>query len=298
LDVTANRPQPLDEILRTLEEERLAADRAYNAALTELGRVQLRSVSTLPLLPLGDDRHAAATRELIEIKRRQNQEIVDFQHRLILLLLEITGVVEARDREHGGLQTHDEIRRARQQLAELEREIRSAAAAGTSPSAPVEPETEPDTPRTFAVIESLSAASGGSVPSLRVSRVLEYLAPVELIHFLDLAFQKLAPGAEIVLETINAASWMAFFESYNLDVTRVRPIHPETLEHLVKRAGFHNVEIKIDPTAAEASRLPAVHHPARLDAELQPIAEAINAHADRLNAQLFSSWTYQVRALR
>ena len=54
----------------------------------------------------------------------------------------------------------------------------------------------------------------------------------------ELAFHKLAPGGHIVLETLNPACWIAFFESYIRDITHVRPLHPETLKFLVVAAGF------------------------------------------------------------
>ena len=68
-----------------------------------------------------------------------------------------------------------------------------------------------------------------------LSQVIEHLDPRYLTRLLDAAFDKLRPGAPIVLETINPACWFAFFESYIRDITHVRPLHPDTLNANVER---------------------------------------------------------------
>ena len=67
-----------------------------------------------------------------------------------------------------------------------------------------------------------------------------------------------APGAPLVLETINAACWAAFFESYIRDFTHVRPLHPETLRYLVQAGGFATAEIQFRAPIAEHDKLPLV----------------------------------------
>src|SRR5258705_4563374 len=64
--------------------------------------------------------------------------------------------------------------------------------------------------------------------ALFAAQVVEHLEPRYLAQLLDAAFEKLRPGAPIVLETINPACWFAFFESYIRDLTHVRPVHPDT----------------------------------------------------------------------
>ncbi len=76
---------------------------------------------------------------------------------------------------------------------------------------------------------------------------------------LALAFDKVRPGGRIVLETINPACWVAFFESFIRDLTHVKPIHPETLQYLLQASGFSNVEIVYRaPIAPEAASLQKV----------------------------------------
>ena len=60
----------------------------------------------------------------------------------------------------------------------------------------------------------------------------------KVAEVLDAAFRALRPGAPIVLETINAACWAAFFESYVRDFTHRWPVHPDTLAYLLRASGW------------------------------------------------------------
>ena len=84
----------------------------------------------------------------------------------------------------------------------------------------------------------LLAQPDGSIGGLFAAQVVEHLEPDYLMRFLEAAYHKLRPGSKIVLETINAACWFAFFSSYIRDVTHVRPLHPDTLRYLVGPAAF------------------------------------------------------------
>jgi hypothetical protein len=119
-----------------------------------------------------------------------------------------------------------------------------------------------------------------------------------LLQVLELAYQKLRPGAPLALETINPACWMAFFECYIRDLTHARPLHPETLGYLVQASGFTAVNIEYRAPVTEADRLERVSIPAGIDPATAAVAAALNAHADKLNARLFSSMDYAVIARR
>lgn len=145
----------------------------------------------------------------------------------------------------------------------------------------------------LAYLESLPDGSLGGLIALQV---VEHLDPPVLVRFIETAFLKLRPGAPIVLETINAACWMAFFETYIRDLTHARPLHPDTLKYLVQAAGFQHADVRFRAPVEASDRLPTV--PAPADHALAPLAAAINAHADQLNARLFSTMDYAVIARR
>jgi O-antigen chain-terminating methyltransferase len=91
---------------------------------------------------------------------------------------------------------------------------------------------------------------------------------------------------------------MAFFETYIRDLTHVRPLHPDTLRYLVQAVGFTGVNIEYRQPVTEDDRLERVPPPPAPDETITTIVTALNAHADKLNARLFSSMDYAIVARR
>jgi len=147
----------------------------------------------------------------------------------------------------------------------------------------------------------LSRQKDGSVGALVAIQVVEHFEPAYLLRFLEAAHRTLRAGAPVVLETVNPSCWMAFFETYIRDLTHQRPLHPETLKYLVQAAGFTSVDIQYRAPVGEGDRLERVAAgDAALSANpvLGSLAATINAHADKLNARLFSCMDYAVIARR
>jgi SAM-dependent methyltransferase len=125
-------------------------------------------------------------------------------------------------------------------------------------------------------------------------QVVEHFSPAYLMRFLDAAFHAMRPGAPLILETLNPACWMAFFETYIRDITHRQPLHPDTLRLLVQASGFTSVDVQFRQPVREHDRLDRVEELASADPALARVARALNAHADKLNARLFSSMDYVV----
>ena len=143
-----------------------------------------------------------------------------------------------------------------------------------------------------------------SLGGLLAIQVVEHLEPEYLSRLLQTAFYKLRPGARMVLETINPACWVAFFESYIRDLTHVRPIHPETLQYLLHASGFSGVDIVYRAPIAEEARLqrvtPRPEHFGE-DPSKDPLTElvtAFNRNMDRLNSRMFTYQDYAAVAHR
>ena len=145
-------------------------------------------------------------------------------------------------------------------------------------------------------VERHPDASLGGVAAIQV---VEHFDPAYLVRFLGAAFHKMKPGAPLVLETINAACWMAFFETYIRDLTHQRPLHPDTLKYLVEASGFSAVDLRFRQPVSDDDRLETFDpgNPALGDG-IREIAAAVNDHARKLNARLFSSMDYAVIARR
>ena len=141
-------------------------------------------------------------------------------------------------------------------------------------------------------LESLPDASLGGLTAIQV---VEHLEPPYLARFLETAFHKLRPGAPIVLETINPACWMAFFEAYLRDLTHAQPIHADVLRFMAQAAGFSAVDVQYRSPVTDRDRLRIVNRPgADTPPALLEAIDALNANADALNARLFGFMDYAV----
>ena len=145
----------------------------------------------------------------------------------------------------------------------------------------------------------LTGVPEGSLGGIVATQVIEHLEPAYLMRLIDAAARALRPGAPIVLETINPACWLAFFSSYIRDVTHVRPVHPETLQYLLRASGFARVEIRYSAPVPEHMKMKTVDLPAELlattDAAAQTlaaVAHTVNANAVILNNLMFTHLDY------
>jgi SAM-dependent methyltransferase len=145
----------------------------------------------------------------------------------------------------------------------------------------------------------LEAAPDESLGGVVATQVVEHLQPDYLMRLLDVASHKLRPGAPIVLETINPACWLAFFSSYIRDLTHVKPVHPETLQYLLRASGFERVEIRYSAPVPDHMKMKTVDLPPALvgstdaaSAALAAVAHAVNANAVILNNLLFTHFDY------
>ena len=139
----------------------------------------------------------------------------------------------------------------------------------------------------------LAGVPDDSLGGLTALQVVEHLEPDYLVRLLETAFAKMRPGATILLETINAACWVAYFESYIRDITHVRPLHPETLKFLVVAAGFERVDVHFRSPVAESGRLERAGAD-DLPPSVADIVRTMNANVERLNERMFTYLDYAV----
>ena len=138
-----------------------------------------------------------------------------------------------------------------------------------------------------------------SLGGLIATQVVEHLEPAYLMQFLDAAAQKLKRDAPIVLETINPACWLAFFSSYIRDFTHVRPVHPDTLQYLLRASGFERVVVHYSAPVPDQMKMKTIDLPAGVLASsddssraLAQMAHTINANAVILNNLMFTHLDY------
>jgi SAM-dependent methyltransferase len=147
----------------------------------------------------------------------------------------------------------------------------------------------------------LSTLPDASLGGIFAAQVVEHLQPGYLLRFLELAYHKMRPGGRLVLETLNPACWVAFFDSYIRDITHVWPLHPDTLKYLVLASGFSRADVEYRSPVPPRDRLQTVAVPPgdrSVDIALADMAEAFNANVDKLNARMFTHLDYAVIGAR
>lgn len=146
----------------------------------------------------------------------------------------------------------------------------------------------------LAALETVEPERLGGIVSFHV---IEHLPTPVLDRMVRLAWRALAPGGVLVLETPNPLSLVVAARNFWLDPTHLRPVHPETLEHLLRAAGFDPVERVESSPFSTAERLPELSV-RDLAPEQRALAYEINLLRDRLDSLLFGAQDYAVVGTR
>lgn len=139
----------------------------------------------------------------------------------------------------------------------------------------------------------LGELEDGALGAITALQLVEHLPPPALVSLLELAARKLRPGGVLVLETINPVSPRAL-QNYFADLTHSQPVVAETLELLVRDAGFEQIEVRFVNEPGEQLR--EVELPAGADWDA-PRA-ALERNRKLLNTTLFAPLDYALLALR
>jgi O-antigen chain-terminating methyltransferase len=136
------------------------------------------------------------------------------------------------------------------------------------------------------LLQHLSSLKDESLEGIFSAQVIEHLPPKYLIELIRKSYFKLKKNCYLVLETINPTSLFSLVNTFFLDLSHQKPIHPQTLKFLFEISGFEEVEIK---------------YFAPLDGEkLQEVSgkdedsTIINQNFDKLNKLLFAPADYAV----
>lgn len=144
----------------------------------------------------------------------------------------------------------------------------------------------------------LAALEDSSVGGIFSSQVVEHLQPGYLLKLLETAAHKVRPGGLVIIETINPASWVAFFESFLRDITHVWPLHPETLQYLMRASGFRDVTLEYKAPVPATGKLRQLPTAFGMDPATESFVSTFNENVETLNARLFGYLDYAVVARR
>ena len=132
-----------------------------------------------------------------------------------------------------------------------------------------------------------------SLDGVFIDQVVEHLEPAYLVRLLELCYRKMKFGYHIVAETVNPLSFVSFANFY-IDMTHVRPVHPETLKFLFGAAGFREIETQFSAPIPDEARLRKLPLAKVTDEETNAFFESYNRNIKLLNRILYGAQDYAV----
>jgi len=143
------------------------------------------------------------------------------------------------------------------------------------------------------VIDFVAGREPASFGGIFAAQLVEHLPPRLLGGFLESCHRALRPGGRLVLETVNPRSLVALVEAFYRDLSHEKPLHPETLDFVLRAAGFREVELRYTSPVSERARLLPL-----TAAELGSGTSTINQNFGKLNAFLFGDQDYAAIATK
>ena len=146
------------------------------------------------------------------------------------------------------------------------------------------------------VIDFVARREPASLGGIFAAQLVEHLPPRLLGGFLESCHRALRPGGRLVLETVNPRSIVALVEAFYRDLSHEKPLHPDTLDFVLRAAGFREVELRYSSPVAERARLLPL-----TEVEGSPWgggASTLNHNFDKLNAFLFGDQDYAAIATK
>jgi len=124
-------------------------------------------------------------------------------------------------------------------------------------------------------INHLKSLKNNSLDGISCFHVIEHLHPDDFLKFIKLCFQKLQKGKYLLLETPNTQMLGVLNKGFYMDLTHVRPVHPETAVFLLEDIGFSQIGTYTLSQLPEGDRLQEVQD------------QTMNKNIQKLNRTLF-----------
>lgn len=123
------------------------------------------------------------------------------------------------------------------------------------------------------------------VDGIFAAQLIEHLTPADMVSLIRICHDKLDHGGILALETVNPTCLSVFAESFYMDLSHIRPVHPATLAFVLEQEGFTNVQTLYLSPFPDAEKIPNL-----------PIegADEFNAGIQRLNSRMYSYRDYAV----
>lgn len=108
------------------------------------------------------------------------------------------------------------------------------------------------------ILSYLNSLEDNSVDGIFLGQVIEHLSSQQLIDLMHISYKKLKPLGRFIAETPNPQSLSIFTQSFYMDLTHTKPVHPYTAKFILESAGFGKVEYKYSSPNDEQLQLPKI----------------------------------------
>jgi O-antigen chain-terminating methyltransferase len=139
-------------------------------------------------------------------------------------------------------------------------------------------------------IDYLAGQPDGTVGGIFSAQVIEHLTSAQLSALITLSWRKLAPGAIMVLETLNPESLFVHYKWFWMDPSHVRLVHPLTLQLMLESAGFSQLSCRLTSPPVDVFPIPP------LQGNGTAALEEFNRATDSLNKLIYAEQEYYVVA--
>ena len=140
----------------------------------------------------------------------------------------------------------------------------------------------------------LDALPDGALGGIFSAQMIEHVPSEAFIALVRLAGRKLRSGGVLLLETPNPACLTVFSGAFYVDLSHVKPIHPEAARFVLESGGFRDVEIRyVNPVPPDGKlqRLEPFWYMRRYE---EAFLSQINDNFERLNQLLWGAQDYAV----
>ena len=105
-------------------------------------------------------------------------------------------------------------------------------------------------------IAVLKGKEDDSLGGVTAMQVIEHLTPGQISDLCSTAYRKLRKGGRLILETPNPLCLSIYTNAFYMDPSHTRPVHPKTMEYLLKKTGFSSVKVIFTENSKVGYRLP------------------------------------------
>lgn len=148
------------------------------------------------------------------------------------------------------------------------------------------------------ILTHLAELADGSLGGIFAAQVVEHMTTPQLAAFARLAHDKIAAGGRFVAETINPACLGTFSGPVYLDLTHIKPVHPEALRFLLDGLGFRDVALEFSAPFPPEMKLQEIGRHYGLQQIEEEVVRVVNDNFGRLNALIYGFQDYAAVATK